>query len=205
MDNEKILCECLYESILNGRLDCLFDENTGEGLRPLYQYEQLRDIENFYYEELLDDYENVYSRLVILSNEMMIIDKEEVHRVIKVICSPHDSHEFDTNWLKVAEKLPITVWATCYHDANKQNYYIYYNGILIMKEPCPPLIMLLKTFLLNGRSDMIILDASDMPRVVYHDDFIENRNWVRALKKIFDAYSMFFSKDKYMYKRYEFL
>lgn len=193
--------ECLYNSIISGKTNCLFRSKGNIGnIESLDQYEFLMRVE----ENLSDDSGYIdedqrYTRLCILNNETLVIGMTEYSRVVNVTYTSSLS-KLSTDWFKISEKLPFTVWSNCETAINNQIYCIYFGGYLINKNDCPPLLEDIIDIISKGDFVNTRLDDEDIVNVLSNPKLIETIALCKALRRMCMGLSYFHHSGYYKYR-----
>lgn len=129
-ESEKLLCSCLFDTIIETESDCMFQVEDEKEFR----------VDDLDYNKKLNGIlgqhriiSEEYCRLSILTNEELNIDDDVYFRVCRVI---FEDHIFDLNKLRDLTK--ISVWSNGSNYLGNSTYLIYWRGKRIHKESCPP-------------------------------------------------------------------
>lgn len=158
MTEDKLLCACLYETIIEEETDCIFQDEEVPTLFGTYDIDYAKDLLDILNEDC-DDYDEkcfineVYERLVILTNEQLNHEGEIYSRVARII---FDDYVIDLTDLFI--NLDVSVWSNGKAHTGSQDYLLYHKGKLIDDFDCPPTYHEIKNVLTRNIENGIIKD-----------------------------------------------
>jgi hypothetical protein len=134
MEEDKLLCACLYETIIEEESDCVFQPEGEATLYGAYSIDYTNDL----LELLNGDYDEsfingVYERLVILTNEQLNFGDEIYSRVARIIFE-----DYILDLTDLFYNLDISIWSNGNIHTGRQNYIFYHKGKHIYSTDCPP-------------------------------------------------------------------
>ncbi len=170
-DQERSLCQCLYETLIHLNTKCVYISPENPSITHVNYTDKLREcvmagisIADISPKEFMSIFDETYCRLVVLTNERMMIDDVILHRVHKII---FHNCIIDANIIR--DKASITIWSNCISDINLSTYYIYWKGILIGRDNCPPDLDYIQNMVIH-HPDVVDVDIYSIDCMIYTDD-----------------------------------
>jgi len=131
---DKLLCSCLFDVIIDEKSDCMYELVRLN--KPIKKFETndlyyVKDLGNLLGRE--DYISERYARLAILTNEHLNLDSKIYFRVCRIIFNMEI-----LNLNKLRDLTNISIWSNGSSNINKAEFLIYWKGIHLGYDDCPP-------------------------------------------------------------------